>query len=126
MNCSCALNSSCGDEGYEELYCRKSLAKREYRCEECDCEILPGTYFRLEGFRDDDNEKTIIVRTCLDCASVIDHIFCEYVIGDIWVDLEEKLEDDPDFYVPENCLAKLTPTARADVCDLIEKYSWEN
>ena len=87
--------------------------------------MQPGTNFRIECLRDHEREKTFIVRTCLDCASIIDHIFCEYVIGGIWADLKDNLEDDPEFFIPESCLAKLTPKAREKVCDLIEEY-WED
>ena len=121
----CAIDVYVGDgDGFEEKFHRRTTARRDYRCKECGCKIVAGSEFVVEGIIDH-VKRTRVYRTCLDCMSVIEHLFCSYFIGGIWGAMKTRIADDPDFVIPESGIAKLTPKAREKVCELIEGY-WED
>ena len=98
------------------------VARKRYVCCECWEAILPKEkYERVKGVRDGDWRE---YKTCLDCVSIRDQFFCEgYYWSRMWEFLNNHIQD-MEGNISSEYLMKLTPKARADVCDAIEEY-WE-
>jgi hypothetical protein len=60
-------------------------------------------------------------RTCLRCKSIADQLFDDRYIGYLMDDLKTAIGDRQE--IPPSCIAKLIPSARDLVCDLIQA-SW--
>ena len=118
MHCTCQISNDTGEQG--QMFTKHNRkAHKEHRCCECGKTILPREEYRYESGKWDDEISSF--RTCLDCLSVRDVIFCSYVYGNIWEDLWEQIRG---YGVPEACIAELTQRAREMVCEEIEE-SWE-
>jgi len=63
-------------------------------------------------------------KTCMDCVSFRDNFFGDWTFETLWEKFSNHM-DDCGWQVPEKCLSKVTPAARAEICEMIEKY-WEN
>lgn len=118
MECACIDTGSDGD-GWDfaptESY---PVAKKNWKCGECRRVIPTGEKYychtgRWEG-------KFVVDRTCMDCRSIIEHLFCSWTFGQVLEGLSDALYDMGGEISWEK-VAKLTPTARAMVCDLIER-----
>ena len=123
MNCAC-IGGEYDGEGWDyeptESY---PVAKKNWRCGECGRVIPVGEkYFCHIGKW---NGKFKVDRTCLDCRSVTEHLFCGYVFGQVWEQLTDHVHDNGADGLSWSKIAKLTPTAREKVCALIEKR-WAN
>ena len=126
MECSCAI------DGYdtEPSDCSvgmKTLERKHdpgIKCTECCTEIkFTATYEYVECDLPRSTQKNThqVYITCTDCLSLRDALFCTYTYSLIWDDLWAYIEESD---IPESCISKLTPVARANVCKLIED-SWE-
>ncbi len=117
MNCSCSFSSGSDYDPVvilDECYRR---ARKPYTCLECRRPIKRGDKYYYERFMNDGEFET--VRTCLDCLSVRHNLVEIFGYGTIWELIEDSViacQGD----IPERCIAKLTPFARARVCDLME------
>ena len=121
MDCSCMIDGydvwESGAEGYSAT---QPTARKVHSCYECGREIAPGeNYERYVAFGDD---SASTFKTCLDCLSVRDLLFCTWVFGEIWQELQEQIINGIRF--SETCIAMLTKPARDKVCDMIEE-SWD-
>lgn len=122
MECACIDNGKDGDGWAFEPTESWPSAKKNWKCGECRRVIPVGEKYychtgKWEG-------KFVVDRTCVDCRSVTLHLFCGYTFGQVWDELTSHLYDTGGEISWEK-LAKLTPTARGMVCDLIERV-WEN
>jgi hypothetical protein len=121
MECSCNINS-CSDNDTYELFESKMLkARKAHKCGECGKTISIGeSYEKCRGLYDGlwYNHKT-----CDDCLSLRTNFFGSWSSESLWEDFENDM-DDCGWQVPEKCLSKATPAARAKICEMIEKY-WE-
>lgn len=115
--CACVyIDSHDGPE-----FCRNTIlrARKEHKCYECGDTIKPGEEYeytagRWEGYFD-------AFHICLDCVSVRDSFFCDgYEYGGIWEYLGEHLRN-LQGAVSSDCLISLTPHAREEVCEMIER-----
>ena len=119
MDCTCAIDNDTGETG--QMFTKHNRkARKKHRCHECGKAILPGEEYRYESGKWDDEISSF--RTCLDCLSIRDEIFCSFVYGNVWEDLRYEIQNGS---VPESCIAELTPRARDMVCEEIEE-SWED
>lgn len=67
----------------------------------------------------------LIFKTCVDCLSIRTEFFCD---GFLYEGMKEALVEhlqNMDGNVDEDCLAELTPNARAFVCNIIEDI-WQD
>jgi hypothetical protein len=97
-------------------------ARKEYICEECNIPInIRDTYshevYIVEG-------EIMQHRMCMVCRNIRDVLFCSWCYGLLMDDLRTEIVDGIDG-IPEDLIAKLTPEARAKVCDMIEEYTEE-
>ena len=121
MECAC-INYD-GDEGMTRLGDKIVTARKPHTCIECGRDIVCGERYRTE--------KTLfegvfeIFKTCLDCNSVREHLVCSFYYGGIWEMMEEAISDGEDISWVQ--IGKLTPVARARVCEYYEyvEKSWE-
>ena len=118
--CPCQITVDV-DECANLLSEKKVTAKKAHKCGECDRTIPAGETYLREAYvyEGDFRSET----TCLDCLSIRDNLFCDWYYGTILETLKFEILE-YDLIPPEACIAKLTPTARAMVCDLIEE-AWE-
>jgi hypothetical protein len=117
MECACIHEGLDFDWDYEPSR-TTIVAKKRWRCIECGRAIAVGDKHEFFTGRIDGRwDKS---RTCLDCVSVIDHLFCDWYVGQIWEDLEDHIWCSG-IEVSWVKLAKLTPYAREKVCNIIEK-----
>jgi len=106
-------------------------------CAECARDILAGESYDLRVYVDDrsryDLEKHEYVahrcvvrhKTCLDCASVREALFCTWHHGMLWEELDEEINSSGGTLFSSSCMRLLTPRARDLVCDSIQEY-WES
>jgi hypothetical protein len=97
-------------------------ARKNHKCHECYRQILPGEkYERYIGKGD----EIFTHKTCMDCLSVRDEFFRDgYYFETIWENLEEHIRECGGD-ISESSLCKLTPVARARVCEAIEEC-WDD
>ena len=124
MDCSCQIDIDIGDYAYEEVRCKKTTAIRNFKCCECRTIIPAGTEHWIDIVRGDwvDPPRIDVFRTCLDCLSVRQEVFCNFQFSALWEMLYNFLEDDG--LIPEACIVRLTPKAREAVCNAIEEV-WD-
>ena len=120
MKCSCQIETDHDEES--EMIFEKDLTifKNQQRCCECGVELSIGDQYRKEIALHDYEAHTY--RTCLDCISIRDNLFCGWTWTCLFDDLWEEIEDGED--IPESCMATLTTPARERVCEIIETF-WE-
>jgi hypothetical protein len=112
------------DEELIDMSHQYFAAEAGKECCECGRNIEPGErYLHEKGFEcDQDGEaagEPWEFNTCLDCESIRDQFFTDWIYTQILNDLEGFL-DEADGSVHEGCLARLTPRAREVVCSYIE------
>lgn len=120
-NCSCLIIIDVAD-GPEFYFQKIHKACKEYICCECGDKILQGQkYERVFGKWDGGIGE---FKTCKDCLSIRDNLFCGYCHGTMWERINEVLEYD-------ECLTeiipKLTEGARFKLEEILtEKSNREN
>lgn len=125
MDCSCSIEHDHDDDCVPSnlTVTMVTLQKLTKKCNECNCDILPGvTHERVIGVWD---KKGKLFRTCPDCLSLRENFYqgC-FTISYI----REGIEDficEADGEIPESCLSSLTPVAREFVLKIIEDV-WEH
>ena len=118
MSCSCAITID--HDGGPDV-CTESLrvARKVHKCCECHREIKPGeTYEHVRGLWDG---YWSTYKTCADCKSVRDALFCSWSYETLWDDVRETLWQPPS----SECMIALTKPARDKICDIVESY-WDN
>ena len=120
MQCSCSISNYSDVRYYDsDSKILTLLAKQiPLKCGECGKEIKPGDQY--EWYRGEYEEEKYTHYTCLDCVSLKEHFFSEYMFESLWEDFNQHM-DDCGWQVPEDCLAKVTPTTRAKICESIER-----
>jgi len=94
-------------------------ARKEHKCTECGRAILPGEkYEKLSGRWGYEFE---VFKTCADCLSVKDNLFCNFMHGMMWECVQEEIKSTGGDGIAKN-LAGLTPVARARVCEMLEAH----
>lgn len=96
-------------------------ANKEHMCGECGDPIKKGDNYEYvsgmwEGYLDS-------FKTCIDCVSIREALFCSFchdaLFEDLSIELQESLAP-----VKEECLLQMTPKGRGKVLDLIDRI-WE-
>lgn len=121
MECACIDNENDFDGWDYEPTESFPIAKKNWKCGECRRTIPIGEKYSCHTGKW--MGKFVIDRTCMDCRSVTEHLFCSWTYGMVWDELTDHLHDTIGEISWEK-VAKLTPVARAMVCDLIERV-WE-
>jgi len=116
MECACISESVDGE--CEVVVDKKATARKLHHCCECSCEITPGTEYRKETVRDIDRIEQY--KTCMDCMSVREHLVCDFFYTRIWDTIADFI-DDYSSDMPWAKIGRLTPVARARVCEMIER-----
>jgi len=121
MKCTCQIEIEHyeGDDEECEMVFEKSLTicKNHRACCECGIRLLPGTSYRKEIVRYDESVSTY--RTCMDCLSIRNNIFCGWTWTCLLDDLYAEIEEGRD--ISESCMTALTKTAREKACEMIEE-----
>jgi hypothetical protein len=115
MECACIDMIHDGDF-VDLIYDQKIMAFYPIKCEECHRPVEKEEY--IIG-KYEYGEQTNYHRTCLDCMSVRDNLFCGFQYSMIWNDLKDNIMEYPDGISFAN-IAKLTKKAREKVCEIIE------
>jgi len=119
----CATVSTGYDDGAATTLSEKIVtARKQHKCHECQRKIQPGERYEnyvglyVNVFRH---------KTCLDCVSLRDVFFTYgYTYEAIWQDMWEHIYECGD-EISESALSRLTPAARARVCDMISEIWWD-
>ena len=118
MECSCSATSVDGDGYFSE---RIRTAVKEHVCPECKGKIAKGEQYLfstlfLEGSIH--NSKM-----CMACSSVVDQFFQDgYYVGQVWDSLWSYLDTSWTEDLPSNCISRLHPYAKAEVCDMLQQF----
>ena len=117
MECSCTVEVDIYDDGPSCHHEKIQTANKKHQCCECGKRIIPGEkYEYAAGIWD---SKAHVYKTCLDCKSLRDVFFDAFSYTEIWECFYDEFGSiTPE--VPESCISKLTPGARAKVCEYIE------
>lgn len=118
MECSCIGTDYDGegwDIGPSETY---PIAKKNWTCCECREKIPKGEKYSCYSGKTDG--RFIVYRTCLDCRSVTNHLFCGWTFECVWDDVWCHISDTQGEISWEK-VSKLTPIAREKVCAMVEK-----
>jgi len=120
MGCgSCVVSYAEAGDPADFYWDSKPVARREHVCSECRRVIQPGErYGRVTGKWDGEIQT---YKTCFDCQSIIDFLFCDGVVfGEVRADLREHIAEGGT--ISEDCMIQLTPRARGMVCEIIEGF----
>ncbi len=118
MECACIDMEVDYCDAVEPIDDRVVVARKEHVCHECRQFIKPGTKYRNEVFKFEGAIERH--KTCMDCLSVRQNVFCNFYYGRLWDDLKDELHQSGG-QIAESCISVLTPRARQWVCALIEK-----
>lgn len=121
MECACIVDADIDGAPPEFLNEECPVAQKEHKCTECGRIIHVGEEYLQETGRWGGRIATY--KTCTDCSSIRRELVCNFWYGMILEDLRETIRDCGGD-VSEDCLAPLTPRARAMVCEMIEE-AWE-
>ncbi|MFW2369106.1 MAG: hypothetical protein ACN4GW_22035 [Desulforhopalus sp.] len=115
MSCSCEIDVG-HDCGPEVSTVTHPKARKSHNCCECHRVITKGETYELvkalsEGLWD-------TFKTCADCASVRDALFCQWYYEQMWDDVSETYAggEPPS----SDCMMQMTKVGRDRVCDIIE------
>lgn len=115
MNCSCIINM--GTDGYARGVCDEwRNARKTHKCGECYRMIQIGEKYKCEKNVYEGELETF--KTCTDCMSVRDALFCNWMYGEIWEAVGEEVNNGD---IPESCLAEMTKNARDKICEMIQE-----
>ena len=122
MDCSC-IGSDGDNCDFWDFEPTESfpIAKKNWKCQECGRVISKGE--KYSGYSGKAEGSWIVHRSCMDCQSVTENLFCSWTFGKVWDALSDYIWDSGG-EISWSKVAKLTPVARGKVCDLIEKC-WE-
>lgn len=99
------------DGDYAEFFHKKEVvARKDYKCSECDRDIPKGTKYQVASMKCDGEFSSY--KTCLACAEIREVFYCEgeQFGGMFWEQMEELFGD---ITVSGDCLKKLkTPEAK--------------
>lgn len=125
MSCSCVIDID-HNSGPMFLSERIVQARKTHTCCECGCTIQRGDHYEyvsgLWGSSWDGAWNNY--KTCLDCVSVRQNLFCSWIYTQMWEDLYNRISCDDDNLPSSECMMGLTKRARDKVCDLYEEI-WE-
>lgn len=115
-NCACVYVEQDGD--YPSFYLSKTVtAKKPHKCSECRRAIMPGEQYERVTGKWDGYLDTF--KTCSDCLSIREEMFCDgWSHGGQQEYLQEHINNVDG--IDEDCLCRLTPNARAYVCNMLE------
>jgi hypothetical protein len=124
MNCDCVVSF----DNYgklPELFVKKEIkARKEHICIECKRIIKPSEIYEKNVGKWDG--EISIYKVCRDCISIRKMFFKDgFYFGEIYQDLITFLRE-IDGEVSSDCIKKLTPNARAKVCDMLEEIWKDN
>jgi len=128
MECSCTIDVNIGESPRLEITHHYPIATGNKKCCECNKIIRPGERYlfetgQAEGWEDlpeDEQEQEVYAySTCLDCESIREQFFHDFIYTGILHDLYLFL-DESGGSTHEECIANLTPRARKIVCGYIE------
>ncbi len=119
MECAC-IDAPVDDCCYV-LFDKMNAARKEYKCHECHRRIFKREQYRLERTVFEGRFSTH--RTCIDCCSVREHLVCDFFYGYVWELIQEIIDEDPED-LPWARIGRLTPAARAHICEMIEE-AWK-
>jgi hypothetical protein len=122
MECSCVYPGDYDPPDFTTKQIRK--ARKGHKCVECGCAISAGD--RYEHSSNKYDYGIDVFKTCLDCISMREVFFCDgWFYGGIWEQFNEYLRDAiSGEYFSWSKLGKVTPTVRAEICEMIEEL-WE-
>lgn len=99
---------------------RHYTAKKNHVCNECNRVIATGERYEYIAAKYDGEFYS--VKTCFDCVSMRDALFCTAYYGNIWCNVEEEIKEWVyNNTVPWAKLSTLTHTARERILEIIEE-----
>jgi hypothetical protein len=119
MSCNCQINvynNSCEASG---MWDETRVARKEHKCCECNATIKPGQKYEIATCIVDRGWSSY--KTCIDCISVRDALFCSWVYTELWESVARELNSLPS----SECMMQMTKRGRDMVCDLLES-SWND
>jgi len=130
MECSCTIDPDIGEEELR-LTSTYITASQPTQCVECKRYIQPGELLLFEsgvaascdekecGCDENDGCPVYTYTTCMDCKSIRDQFFHNFIYTMLIADLENFIDESLGS-VHEDCIANLTPRAQELVCGYIE------
>lgn len=121
MGCSCQIDVDvdCGN-ALTTLKRKIRTARKPHRCSDCGIEIAVGQQY--ESYCGVGDGEIAVYKTCLDCLSVRDTLFCSWYFERLWEDLQDEIDYSDGGDHLAGCLSELTPRAREMVCERLEAY----
>jgi len=119
MTCQIELDPDCGD--IAEFSTQNLVtARKEHKCAECGRTISPGEKYEYVTGRWNDYFQ--VYKTCADCLSIRDTLFCNFYFGCIYEELRAEIDNtNGGNHIAEN-LSGLTPAARTKVSEMLEEH----
>lgn len=116
MECAIEIDSDgIGPSVFTE---KNPKARKSHTCYECRREIKPGEVYRNETGIWDGDPSTY--KTCADCLSIRNVLFCGFEYGRLWECLDEHVRESEGEVLTEG-VAKLTPNAQEALFTMIEQ-----
>jgi len=116
----CTIDHDCDDTWYS-LQCKNVTARKQHKCEECNCTIEKGEEYELyKG--SDGNGNIYTCKTCLDCVSIRDAFFTGVTIfGNVIDEVRENIIYELGGEVDSKCIIPLTEKAKERIFGYIEE-----
>jgi len=116
MDCSCAIMADVDDDFEQVSSTSNPRARKTHVCCECHRTINIGEQYELYKGLWDGNWDAY--KTCIDCKSVRDVLFCSWTYEIMWDDIADQFRggEPPS----SDCMIQLTKPARDKLCDIIE------
>jgi hypothetical protein len=122
-NCDCIYIDTDYNSCPECFHSSMPKARKQHKCCECNRTIEPGERYSNESGKWEGEFR--IYKTCPDCLSIRDKMFCnDYVYTELWDNVFCYLQS-IDYEISEGCLISLTQRARDMICDIIDEAQKE-
>lgn len=125
MECSCDVGGQDYGDPIHDIDVSDVRAVSPCKCSECgrqfDYDEAHERYIYFwKNMRTEWDRKIMIYRMCHDCRSIVNSMFDGWSFETVFEQIENYLDEG--YEIPSSCIARLTPRARDEVCDLIEMY----
>ena len=124
MSCTCEIDGDFYGNAPTVFTEANRKARKQHVCCECFRKIESGETYRDESGMWGGEFRTY--KTCADCLSVRDVYFCSWTYGEIWEDVHGLIVDSDGQSFLDARLGKVTPAARAKICEQVEQWWEEN
>jgi hypothetical protein len=119
MSCSCVIDVSHDGSSEDIASSETPVARKEHKCCECHRVIQKGEKYERYASLCEGSWDTY--KTCWDCFSVRNALFCNWYFGRVWEEIWENFAYNSEL-PSADCMMQMTKAGRDRYCDMLQEY----